>query len=374
MRRFGMLAAAAVVVLALAGCTSTGPSGDTVSEAPVDDATAKAAAEAVSQYLERPTSIGIDEPIAGEIPEGKNVYWLQCASPSCVRLGDYLKEATDTVGWKLTIVDAGFTAESVKAAWAQAVAGEPDAVIGSGFSRAFYEDELQALAARDVPVLNMTTAEAPEDGYAAAQNWGPDFTNAGIRLANYAMSVSGKNVKAVNMPVSAFENLSLIAEGFTDTIESECDTCTVDMLDIPVTSIGGDLPTRVVTYLQSHPDVNWVNIGYADMMVGVPAALRAAGIPDTVKFVTTDTLPTTSVYLEEGDYLVAVEGSPKPEMMWRHIDFLIRHFNGEDTSPDTDHTLPVWIIDGDNVPDTTDDFPLVEDYQEQYKTLWGLTS
>lgn len=372
MKRIATFSAIAVAALLLAGCTSAAPSGNNVTQPASDDPVAVAAGEAVAEYLERPTSIGITEPIAGEIPEDKDVYWLQCASPSCVRLGDYLKEATDAVGWKLTIVDAGFTAESVKAAWAQAVAGKPDAVIGSGFSRAFYEDELQALAARDIPVLNMTTAEAPEDGYAAAQNWGPDFTNAGIRLANYALSISGEDVKAVNMPVSAFANLSLIADGFKETIEEACDTCTVDTLDIPVTSIGGDLPTRVVTYLQSHPDVNWVNIGYADMMVGVPAALRAAGIPDTVKFVTTDTLPTTSVYLEQGDYLFAVEGSPKPEMMWRHIDFLIRHFNGEDTAPATDHTLPVWIINGKNVPDTTDDFPLVEDYKDQYKALWGL--
>lgn len=374
MRRFGLIAAVAVAVLVMTGCTSqaTGTGGS--EQAPADDATAKAAAEAVEAYLERPTSIGITDPIVGEIPSEKDVYWLQCASPSCVRLGDYLKEATDAVGWKLTIVDAGFTAESVKAAWAQAVAGSPDAVIGSGFSRAFYEDELQALAARDVPVLNMTTAEAPEDGYAAAQNWGPDFTDAGVRLADYALSISGEGVRAVNMPVSAFANLGLIADGFAETITKKCDTCTVDTLDIPVTSIGGDLPTRVVTYLQSHPDVNWVNIGYADMMVGIPAALRAAGISDSVKFVTTDTLPTTSVYLENGDYLVAVEGSPKPEMMWRHIDFLIRHFNGEDTTPATDHTLPVWIIDGANVPDTSDDFPLVEDYKDQYKALWGLTS
>lgn len=325
------------------------------------------------EWLNRPTSIGITAPVTGGIPDKKTIYWMQCASPSCVKLTSYLQAAVDAVGWELKVIDVGFTAETVKAGWEQAVQGEPDAVITSGFSRALYEPELQELAKRDIPVLNMTTAEPPGDGITAAQNYDEDFTRAGERLGEYVVSESGDDINAVNMTVSAFQNLTKVADGFTTTIKDACPDCNVDTLDLPVTSLGGDLPTRVASYLQAHPDVNWVYIGYADMMVGVPAALEAAGIDRDVKFVTIDSLPTTAEYMANGDYLVAADGSPKPEMMWRHIDYLLRYFNGEDTAPATEHTLPTWVLTADTLPSTTDDFPLVEDYESQYKALWGVS-
>lgn len=370
-RILGAGAAALALGLLLAGC-----SGDEQSAGPADatDAVSQQAYELIEAQLERPTSVGVDVPLEGDIAADKVIYWMQCSSPACAVVGGAIKEATDAVGWELKTIDAGLTPESVKAAWQQAVLGDPDAVITSGFSRALYEEELQQLAERDVPVLNMTTAEAPEDGITAAQKWGPDFTAQGERLANYVLSESGEETNAVAFSISVFPNIGLVSDAFVDTIKSSCADCGVEVVDIPVDALGGDLPTRVVTYLQSHPDVNSVYMGYSDMMIGVPAALDAAGIStDAVRFVTLDTSPTTSVYLENGDYLVAVDTSPTWEASWRHIDFLLRYFNGESTDVSTAHTLPTWIVTKDTLPTSTENFPLVVDYADQYKALWGIT-
>jgi len=362
--------ALALSAMLLVGC-STGAPAESEATASTD-AVAQAAAEAIAPALERPTSVGVDVPLAGGIPEGKEIYWMQCSSPACAVVGEAIKEATDAVGWELRVVDAGLTPESIKAAWQQAVLGEPDAVITSGFSRALYEDELQQLAERGVPVLNMTTAEPPEDGITAAQKWGPDFVDQGERLANFVLSQSGEQTDAAVFSVSVFPNIGLVADSFADTISTACSTCEVAIEDIPIDALGGDLTTRVVTYLQAHPDVNWVYMGYSDMMIGLPAALQAGGIPTTVRFVTLDTSPTTSTYLANGEYLTAVDTSPTSEAAFRHIDFLLRYFNGEDTSVSTAHTLPVWMVTKDTLPSSSENFPLVVDYAEQYKELWGL--
>jgi len=379
--RLAVLATVAVAGVSLTACGSSDDDGDATASTPAGTAASTSAATTaasglsaeVARALERPTSIGIEEPLRGGIPSDKTIWWMQCSSPACVALTKPLKAATDAVGWRLRVVNAGLTPETVKAAWDQAVQGDPDAVIGSGFSRALYEPELRALADRGVPVLNMTTADPPEDGYAATQNYGPDFTAAGERLGRFVLDRGGDDVKAVTITASAFANLSYIARGFKATIEANCDGCEVDDEVVPATSLGNDLPTRVSAYLQAHPDVNWVYIGYADMMVGVPAALASAGISkDAVRFVTLDSLPTTAQYMKDGNYLVAAEGSPKPEMMWRHVDFLLRYFNREPTEPATAHTLPTWTLTAETLPSTTEEFPLVDGYEQQYKQLWGV--
>lgn len=377
--RIAVLATIAAASLTVAACGSSDDGGDApassaaATTATTTPATTAPAAPEVATALERPTSIGIDEPLRGPIARDKTIWWIQCSSPACVALTKPLKAATDAVGWQLRVVNAGLTPETVKAAWDQAAKGDPDAVIGSGFSRALYEPELKTLADRGVPVLNMTTADPPERGYAATQNYGPDFLAAGERLGAYVLERGGDDVHAVTMTVSAFANLGFVARGFTEAIERGCADCTVEEETLPATSIGNDLPTRVSTYLQAHPDVNWVYLGFADMMVGVPPALASAGVSRDVRFVTLDSLPTTAQYMADGNYLVAAEGSPKPEMMWRHVDFLLRHFNREPTAPATAHTLPAWTLTAETLPSTTDDFPLVEDYEQQYRALWGLS-
>lgn len=373
MKKIPIALLATVAAVSLTACGSSDDDGASTAPASTQSTQSAQTDPELARALERPTSIGIDVPLRGGIPRDKTIYWMQCSAPACVALTEPLRAATDAVGWKLRVVNAGLTPETVKNAWDQAVKGDPDAVIGSGFSRALYEPELRALADRGIPVLNMTTADPPENGYAATQNYGPDFTRGGERLAQFVLNESGgRDVHAVSITASAFANLSFIARGFKATIEEACPDCEVDDLTVPATSLGNDLPTRVSTYLQGHPDVNWVYMGYADMMVGVPPALASAGISKDVKFVTLDSLPTTAVYMKEGNYLVAADGSPKPEMMWRHVDFLLRHFNRESTEPATAHTLPTWVMTKDSLPSTTEGFPLVEDYEAQYKKLWGV--
>lgn len=366
------------VIAALSACGSSGGNKSTAPTAPAATSTPASGdlkatyAAKLAPLLQRPTSIGITTPLNGPIPKGKTIYWLQCSSPACVVLTGYLKAAITTVGWKLVVVNAGITPETVKAAWDQAVQAKPDAVVASGFSRALFEPELKQLAALKIPVLDMTTADSPGNGLTEVLDYGPDYLAAGQRLATYAVAQAGGNINAVTISAAAFANLGYVAQGFTQGIKQACSSCSVASLDVPATSIGQDLPTRVATYLQAHPNVNWVYIGYADMMVGVPAALKSASITQTVNFVTIDSDPTTQSYIANGQNLAATDAFPKPELMWRHIDFLLRYFDHKSTAPSTAHTLPAWVVTKSNLPSTTTSFPLVPDYQAQYKKLWGL--
>jgi ribose transport system substrate-binding protein len=380
-RLIAALIAALAIAVTVAACGSSDDDGGS-STSGGDGGAATAAADsslppevtdAVREFTARPTSIGIDAPIEREIPAGKEIYYIQCGSPVCATNGEYLKEAAEAVGWTIRPVNAGVTPESVKAAWAQAVRAKPDGVVASGFPRTMMNPELEELEKLRVPVVDISVTDPPGRGISAVFAGTPDYVAAGERLAKYALvEAGGKDVNVMIVGIAAYPTVQLLGRSFGETIERYCDSCSVDELDAPATSIGNDLPTRISTYLQGHPDVNWVVNGFADMSVGVPAALQSAGVGEDVKFVGINNNPTTAGYLKNGQSLVAEHIYGYPELMWRSIDFLIRSVNGESTEPSTAQTYPHWVVTKDTIPSTTDEFPTVEDYRAQYERLWGV--
>jgi ribose transport system substrate-binding protein len=116
--------------------------------------------------------------------------------------------------------------------------------------------------------------------------------------------------------------------------------------------------------------VNYVVGAFGDIVNGLPGALKDAGLADKVKIVTYTQNPALSAALKAGE-IEAVVGFPGAENMWQATDVLLRSFAGQTFEPAW-NDLPSWIITADNVPSTTEDYPLVADYQAQYKALWGV--
>jgi ribose transport system substrate-binding protein len=351
---------------------SSGSSGGSIAAAGTAYDVAAVNAE-VAKYTTRPTSIGIDAKVKGVVPTGKTIMYLQCGAPSCKDAGDYLEAATKAVGWTLKRVNAGISAETVKAAWGQAVTEKPDGVVASGFPRVLFEDELAKLKALNIPVVDQIVGDVAGNGLSLVLADPTDQAATGTRLAQYILKQNnGKAFEALAVITSAYTSLSNTNKAFGAAITAACSTCKVDDLDVPVTSLGTDLPSRVTSYLSKHPKVKWVYMGFSDMVTGLPAALKAAGLGD-VKVVTYDGNATTQAYLKNNQSLVAMDQYPAPEIMWRSVDFFIRTMLGEDTAVDSAHTLPVWVIDGAQVPSTTGSFPAVEAFESQYKALWNVT-
>jgi ribose transport system substrate-binding protein len=326
---------------------------------------------------QRPASVGITTPIGTPIPKGKTIAYIQCGSPACVVNGDVLQQAASAVGWKINRINAGLTVQSIQAAWQQAVTEHPDAVITSGVSRALFNPELAQLAAAHTPVIDMTTADPPGNGLTAVFGWGSQWSEQGKILADYMLVNSGgKPLNELSVSVSAYANLGMISDGIAQQIKANCASCTTDTLDVPVTSIGTDLPSRITSYLSAHPNVNWVYVGFADMMSGLPSALNAAGL-GSVKIVTIDRTTASEEYMTNGQSLVMSAGFDVGEMMWRAVDFLARTWTGKSTAEDTAiSALPIWVVTKANQPAgnaTTGYYPFVPDYTSLYKSLWGLT-
>lgn len=352
--------------------TTAGPSSTTAggSTAPGGDAAAQ-----LAELLTRPTKITQTEPITGEIPKDKDVIWIQCSVPACIALGEPFKEATDALGWNLKTITHDGTPEGVKAAYDEAVRDEPDAVVSSGYPRQMFDPELEQLAAKDIPVIQLTVTDPPGNGITAVVNGPARNAEIGRQLGVFVAADSGLAAKAVWV-TSTFPILVPELEGvdgtggFAATLAELCPDCEYDTLEIPIDALATQAPQRVVSYLQANPDVNYVVGAFADIVSALPGAFADAGLADKVKIVAYSQNETISSAMQEGE-IAAVVGFAGPEDMWQIADTLARIFTDMPYAESFDE-LPSWIITGETVPSITEYYPLVADYQEQYKALWGI--
>lgn len=370
--------------LAVSGCGGSGSSSSTAGGGGGDEAGGAgdtssafpAAVKANEAWEQRPTSIGLKTPVAKPVQTGKVIDFIQCAVPACAVEAELLGEATELLGWKLVPVDAGSTPEEIKVAYAKAVRDQPDGVIGSGYPLAFYESEAKELEAMGIPVVESFIADEakPGNGLAAVLANNEASETQAKMMADYVLAHSNdKSMEFGIVNVPGLETIKTTSEAVKQTVESECPGCQIKELDAPVTSIGKDLSQRISGFLTANPGIEWTAIGYGDMVTGLPTTLKGAGVTG-VNLVTTNINPTIAPYLADGEYLQATVGTSAPEIYWRVVDTLVRIFNHESLAEDLDSsTLPYWTITSKSLPSTSEEFPLVANYQEQFEKLWGIS-
>jgi ribose transport system substrate-binding protein len=371
------LALACLAAILVAGCGGSGDSssssGDSGGSSEANTGKFPEAEKKTAEFEKRPTSIGIEKPVGKPIPKGKVIDFVQCGVPACETERDILQEATDLLGWKLKPIDSGVTPEEIKAAYEQAIKDEPDAVLSSGNPRSLFEPELQTLSQMKIPVVQAFVGDTPGNGITGVVG-GPEASEIeGAAEADYILSHSESDDTKVGLVyVNGFETTVVVAESLKKELEAQCKGCSTAQVVVPVSSIGADLPQRVSSFLTSNPDVEWSSIAYSDLVVGLPTALKGAGVEDA-KLVTLNLSPAIAPYMAKGEYLQMGFDVSFPEAYWREIDLLARYFTGQPYDEDMDDsTLPYWEVTADSLPSSTEEFPAVVDYEAQYKKLWGL--
>jgi ribose transport system substrate-binding protein len=357
-------------LLTLAACGGNADAGTSTKAAAGNSAGVKAAEEVLAQYSKRPTSVGITQPVGKPIPTGKKIDFILCGVQSCQDLANYFTEAAKVLGWSVNKIPTQGTPQSVQAAWTQAVRDKPDAVIASGFPRSVFAKQLKQLKDLNIPVVESSTDDTAGDGISMLID-GPDVVDIeGKIMASWVTSDSQGDADTVYFDMPTFGILKPVADAFRSDYEKWCTGCGYDKVDVPISAIGKDMPDRVVSYVRAHPKVTHIVFSLALLNVGVPAALRAAGLQNKVHTIVNVGESTNYQYIDSGQTQAAVAFN-NIENAWAQADGLARHFTGQSMQVTQDAQLPFMLIDKDNLISTKTQFPLVEDYQAQFKKLWG---
>lgn len=344
--------------------TSSGSGLSAADQAGLAQAEAVVAKESV-----RPTSITDTTKITKPIPKGLTIDFIPCGSPECTLEGDIVKQAAALVGWNTVILPNDGSATGDKDAFTQAVRNKAAAILYTAIPASVFASLLPQIKADNIFISTccVTDAVGPSTGIGYEIDGPAEVGPVGGVQAAWVADNSKDTADAVFVNIPAFAILATQATYFKTKMSAYCPTCKVNEIDIALANLS-TAPTTIVSYLRANPSVHYVVASTDAVTIGLPAALKAAGITD-VQIVGQGATPTNIQYLHSGEQS-ADAAFPYYEVMYAMVNAAIADKAGMPVAPSV--APPSWLLTPQNAPDTSAEvFPVVTTYKSQYQALWA---
>lgn len=313
------------LLLAAAGCKDS----DTGSGGPATKEEASAAVTAAKAEYEKYVAAQPDIEIPtlpGKPASGKDITVLTCPLQVCAQETEPAVEAAKKLGWNVTSLSTPLTAEGYQSAIEQIVANPTEFVaITPLLPNSFITDQLDKLKANGSKVVQMTPAgtdPSPEGPINAVVNGIPELSMSGQLMGDTVVNDAGADAKVLFVwDPQAKAVLGSVKDGFEKTVEGAGGD--VADLEVATQDIGKAIPGQVVSYLQAHPDVEYLAFVLSDAAAGVPQALKSAGLSDQVKIISRAPSASTLADVKSGVQWATV-GEENASNGWRVVDLFAR--------------------------------------------------
>ncbi|HEX6522186.1 MAG TPA: substrate-binding domain-containing protein [Streptosporangiaceae bacterium] len=324
----------------------------------------------LAQVEARPTQITSTVKVVKPVPKGKTVYFITCgASPECTQEGPIVQQADSLLGWKTVILNNDGTPQQWKSDFDQVVRAKPAAVLYSAIPQSTFASEIPALKANGTFIAGccVTDAAGSTTGIGYANDVPSQIGPIGGAQAAFVAADSKDTANSLIVNLPSLPILTAAVADYKAGMAAYCPSCKVSELDIALANIA-NAPATIAAYLRSHPSINYVVAATDGLTIGLPAALKNAGLSN-VKIVGQGATPTNLQYLHSGQQAVDV-AFPYYEALWSMVTAAAQNAAGVPVTPSV--APPLWVLTPSNAPDTSNAFPVVLNYKSQYEALWGL--
>jgi ribose transport system substrate-binding protein len=369
-----------VTVTAVAACgsssSSSGASKSAASAAGTStsggsaSAAFQAAAAAAKGFEQIPTKFQITTPIAKPIPTGKKIVFIYCGTPGCNTFGAAIHKESQLLGWSYSELTTTGTPASVKSAWDTAVRMHPDIVMGSGFNLSVFASEAKQLKAQGAFVGNWGTTdpEPPSSGVTLQRGSSSSIALVGKQLAAFVVDDTHGKANTLYVGVPSYAALVPVGQLFESSYKKWCPGCGLSTLNLPLTALGTTSVPMIVSYLRAHPSINYVALGIDAADIGLPAALKAAGLH--VPFAGAYATATNLGYIKSGDERATIDIGYW-ESMAVMVDAAARFAAHQSLAPDEKADFRYWIVTKNNLtPNAGGAGPAVPNLSAELKQLW----
>ncbi len=370
LEKVGGIALAVTSTALLAACGSSGGGH------PAASGTSAKANPLVQTYeteyraLETNTSPNITiSPLTKPAPAGKTVEIITCAVPICAKYTKGASEAAQALGWKTKTVVSPFTPEGFKGTWDTVLQDKPDAVVMAAVAPTNSVIAQVKQASDQGIVVVGYGLDVPAGG--ASPFTFATTSEAALKSAGRAQALTivndAKGPANVLLLIDPAEN-NVKVQAAEDKSVLESVGSTVGELNVNSADIGKNVPTQIVTHLQSHPKVQYVVVPNDDFLPGIPQALKSASVGN-VKLIG-EAANSTSVGLLQSGQLFSSSVHPVVENGWYLVDAIVRKMVG-DPIKDANPVWPQVIANKDTAGKlgVLDDWPHITD---KFKAAWNV--
>ncbi len=366
---------AALTAIAACGADTSAKAGQSaVQPGSADQQAAVAAAKAEYDKWSKVQPALKVEPLPAKPAAGATLTIIGCPIPACKTTTDSAAEAAKLLGWKVTYLQSELTPKSFLSLMSQAAQDPPNFLAYVAIlPNSAISQQLATLQAAGTKMSTLAPLEDPKPA-------GPvQAVVAGSAQYGIGGQIMGSTVVAdANGPADTVfvwdPTYKLQAQPERDEFAKVVTAAggKVDTLDVNLLEAGKSVPTQIVSYVQSHPNVKYVVFLFEDYAAGVPQALAAAGLTNKVKIV--DNHPTTGSLqnLVDGTKFASI-GSEIDALGYRWVDQFARLQQNVPLSAETANP-PGWhqVFVKGNVQDPTKN-PDPVGWRDAYLKAWRVS-
>ena len=361
------LAVAVVAAMVLPGVAVPGATAETLAEA----------RQMVDRHAGRKTDW--DGPTAGpNAAAAKSVVVLASDLKNGGVLGvtKGVEEAAAVIGWSVKVLDGAGSVSGRTAAFNQALALRPDALIINGFDAVEQSVGLEQAQAANIPVVSWHAAPAvgPVPGTPVFANVTTDAMEVSRAAALWALLDAGGKPGVVIFTDSAYAIAIAKSDRMAEVIRAMGGTV-LSVEDTPIADTSNRMPLLTNSLLQRYGE-KWthslaINDIYYDFMGPALAAAGIAGDGRPVNVAAGDGSESSYQRIRQGRYQAVTVAEPLNLQGWQLIDELNRAFAGQAWSG---YVSPLHVVTRANIaydggPNNV--FDPDNGYREQYRRIWG---
>lgn len=375
-----------VISLAVAACGSSSGSGSS-SQTPAGGSSAgggsagvNAAKAALTKYKAIPTFTSPGSQLDGKsIAAGKTVLVIPYSSTIQynVAFADAIKKADDAVGFKTTI----YSDDGTPTSWAAGInlgISQHVAVIDliAGLDVEQIKPQIQAATKAGIAVVGSTYNDASQPTPSYLTTDVPlGYAQAGRLEADQAIADTNGKADVIVITSSGLNASTAMTPGVQQEFKSQCPSCTVHVIDVPVTQWATQITPQVESTIASDPNVNYVLPNYDSEAQYVIAALTAKGVENKVGIATFNGTPAPMALVASGKMTMDV-GENIAWAGYATTDANLRSI-GQTNKPAVtiDEHIPLRVFDKTNIADAGNPPNLSSGYgdaEQGYLKVWGL--
>ncbi len=378
----GLLAVVPVAVL-LAACSSSTSSTAFKPDAKSSGTSSgiAAAAKVVAQYSKLPTFVPPGPAFnARKLDAGKTLFSIPVDSQDqfVQILENDMAAVAKTVGIKFVDYSNDGNPASWTTGMEQAVSEHANLIdLLAGINPEQLTPQMQAAKAANIPVV-------ASDAYSIGQASDPlltgvvdvPYAEAGTIMADWTIQNSGGHANALVIESNDVVSSPVEAGAAVPAFHRNCPSCTVKVINIPVSDWASETQTQVESELRADPNINYILPVYDSQSQYITPAISLAGDTGKVHIVSYDGTAFVLKYLLSHDGVVMDVGEDLKWIAWAIMDQEMRIMAGLKPVANENTPLMIWtqrnIASAGNPPQQSKGYG--NGFVQGYEKLWELSS